>query len=273
MFEKEGIYIIENFLSQETLKKLNDELNVIFSRYSANGGLYSTQLGTWTENRKLIECTIPGLIYSVNIFEIAVDVAEQFKKYFDRFSSEDYVLTVFRIFSEKENPVPLFWHTDNRDGMVRAIIYLKGGEDNSGKLMYMKGTHNRDYYVEHKLSENQVRDLQDKKIEAAAPEGSLMIFDSKGFHAKKECSEERRIMFLEFNPRSNQYCKERILLPSKHISEKVINNINLFANIDFKPEDFGNHGHECALQNPQALPLKASLMELKNRFYTLPCAP
>jgi hypothetical protein len=229
--------------------------------------LYSTQLGTWTENRKLAECTIPGLIYSVNIFEIAVDVAEQFKKHFDRFSSEDYVLTVFRIFSEKENPTPLFWHTDNRDGMVRAIIYLKGGKDNSGKLMYMKGTHDRDYYVEHKLSEDQIRDLQETKIEATVPEGSLMIFDSKGFHAKKECSEERRIMFLEFNLRNNQYCKERILLPSNHITEKVVNSINLFANIDFKPEDFGNHGHECALQNPQALPLKTSLMELKKSVF------
>jgi hypothetical protein len=51
--------------------------------------------------------------------------------------------------------------------MVRAIIYLKGGEDNSGKFMYMKGTHNRDYYVEHKLSEDQIRDLQETKIEAA----------------------------------------------------------------------------------------------------------
>ena len=68
MFEKDGIVIIEDFLSQETLEKLNDELNVTFPRYSVNGGLYSTQLGTWTENRKLVECTIPGLIYSVNIF-------------------------------------------------------------------------------------------------------------------------------------------------------------------------------------------------------------
>jgi hypothetical protein len=117
--------------------------------------------------------------------------------------------------------------------MVRAIIYLKGGEDNSGKFMHMKGTHNRDYYVEHKLSEDQIRDLQETKIEAAAPEGALIIFDSKGFHAKKDCSEERRIMLLDFNPRSNQYCKERILLPSNHITEKVINSINLFANIDF----------------------------------------
>ena len=48
MFEKDGIVIIENFLSQETLEKLNDKLNVTFSRYSVNGGLYSTQLGTWT---------------------------------------------------------------------------------------------------------------------------------------------------------------------------------------------------------------------------------
>jgi hypothetical protein len=271
MFEKDGIAIIENFLSQGNLENINTELNTIFSKYTVNGGISSTRL-----NRgyipKVSGCTIPGLIYSVNIFELVVDVAEQFKKKFKRFTSEDYVLTTLEIFHEKENPDPLFWHTDNRVGNLRAIIYLKGGGDNSGKFMYMKGTHNRDYFVRHQLSEQQISDLQDKRFECTAPEGSLIIFDSMGFHAKKECSEERRIMFVEFQPRDNQSFKERVLLPSNHLSEKVIHHINLFANTDFKAEDIGRHSHEFDMNNPVPLPFRTSLVELKRSvFYDLLC--
>lgn len=263
MFEKDGIILIENFLPPEILGKLNDELDVIFSNYSVNGSLSSTQLTGWTENRRYLECTVPGLILSVNVFEIIVDVAEQFKRNFDRFSSEDYVLTVFHIYSEQGNSAPLYWHTDNRDGMVRGIIFLKGGGDDSGKFMFMKGTHDRDYYVEHKLSEEKFNELQDIKIECTVPEGSLVMFDSKGFHARKKVQGERRVMFLEFHPRNNQYCKERVLVPSNHITKKVISNIDLFANTDFNAEDLGVHGHEIALCCPKPLPLKISLAELK----------
>jgi len=257
MFEKDGILIKENFLQQEVLKKLNEELDLFYSRYSVSGGLYSTFV-----SRGKQECTVPAMILSVNIFEIIIDVAEQFENHFEQFSSKDYVLTSLHVFSEKDNPTPLFWHTDNRDGMVRAMIYLRGGSDNSGKFMYMKGTHNRDYYVKHKLSEKEIEKLQDKVLHCTAPEGSLIIFDSLGFHAKKKCLEERRTLFLEFQPRDNQRWKERILLSSNHLTEKVIRKIKLFSNLDFRSEHLGIHGHEVGHQNPRPLPLKILLIEL-----------
>ncbi|MBN4078011.1 hypothetical protein JYT29_01635 [Nitrospina gracilis] len=259
---EDGISIIENFILKDTLIKINKELDLILSKYSFNGGLFSTKISDWRAKRQLLECTVPGLICSVNIFEIVIDVAEQFKRQFDQFHTEDYVLTSLSIFSEKENPFPLFWHTDNRDGMVRAIIYLKGGKDNSGKFMYMKGTHNRKYYVEHKLSNEKYIELQERVFDCTAPEGSLIIFDSKGFHAKKETIEERRVMMIEFHPRKKQWTKERILLPSNHITEKVIRNINLFANTDFHPEHLGVHNHEVSYQNSKPLYLKTLFPEL-----------
>jgi hypothetical protein len=268
MFEKDGIEIIKSFLPEETLRNLNSELDLIFSKCSINGSLSSTQVfGGWERN--ILECTIPGLLCSVNIFEIIVDVAEQFKKN-SCFASEDYVLAGLRIFSEKENSDPLFWHTDNRKGMLRAIVYLMGGEDDSGKFMYIKGSHNRDYQIAHKLPLEKVRQLQNFVLECTAPRGSLIIFDSNGFHAKKKCVEERRILFLEFHPRNNQFAKERILLPSNHLTEKIIFNIGLFANTDFTTEDIGVQGHEAELQNPAPLPFKVSMQELiKSARYSL----
>jgi len=262
MFKEDGIEIIESFLSEETIKELNSELDLTFSKYSINGGLSCTQnFAGW--EKSISECTVPGLLCSVNVFEIAVDVAEQFRKHCERFASEDYVLTYLSIQSEK-NPNPLFWHTDNRHGMVRSIIYLKGGEDNSGQFLYMKGSHNRDYDVDHKLSSENILQLQHSVLEAAAPTGSLLIFDSFGFHAKKKCLKERRIIFLEFQPRNNQFPKERILLPSNHLTEKVISNINLFAYTDFRSEGIeGSHGHEVSIKNPAPLPFKVSIQELK----------
>jgi hypothetical protein len=262
MFKEDGIEIIENFLPEETLKNLNRELDLTFSKYSINGDLSCThKFGGWEKN--LSECTVPGLLCSVNIFEIVVDVAKQFRKHFERFVTEDYVITYMTIFSEKENPNPLPWHTDNRHGMVRAMIYLKGGEDNSGQFLYMKGSHNRDYHIEHKLSSEKILQLEHSVIEAAAPIGSLLMFDSVGFHAKKKCPNERRVIFLEFQPRSHQFSKERILLSSNHLTEKVISNINLFANTDFTSEDIGCHGHESYIQNSTPLPFKVSMQELK----------
>jgi len=263
MFEKDGIAIVEKFLPSETLEKLNDELDIVFSKYSINGSLSATRLMRWTETREHVECTVPGLLLSVNIFEIIIDVAEEFKKIFDRFSTEDYVLTAAHVFSEKGNRVPMFWHTDNRDGMMRAIVYLQGGEDRSGKFMFMKGTHDRDYYVDHKLSEEKILELQDKVFDCSAPVGSLILFDSRGFHAKKTCWDERRIMFLEFYPRNNQHGKERVLLSSNHLTPKVISNINLFANVEFDSKNLGISGFERNLASPQALPLGIILAELK----------
>ena len=207
------------------------------------------------------------------LFEIIVDVAEQIKNHFRKFSSEDYILTALNIYSEKDNKSPLFWHTDsnfkicNREGMLRAIIYLKGGEDNSGMFMYMMGTHNMDHSIEHKLSESQINQLNDRIMDCKAPAGSLFVFDTKGFHARKMCLKERRVLFLEFNPKNKNHGKERILLPSNHLTEKVILNINMFANSYFSSEDLGVHGHEPYLLNHHPLPLKASFFEFIKSLY------
>ena len=82
-----------------------------------------------------------------------------------------------------------------------------------------------------------------------------------GFMQKKTI-EERRIMMIEFHPRNKQWAKERVLLPSNHITEKVIRNINLFANTDFHPEHLGVHNHEVSYQNSKPLYLKTLFPEL-----------
>ena len=105
--------------------------------------------------------------------------------------------------------------------------------------------------------QNRVQQLQHTFTEATAPIGSLIIFDPYGFHSKKKCLEERRVLYLEFNKQENvknnkELQWEAILLPSNHLTPKVISNINLFVNNNVVFKD-----------KPTPLPLKASLLEIK----------
>jgi hypothetical protein len=123
--------------------------------------------------------------------------------------------------------------------MIRAQIYLKGGRNNSGGFMYMRGTQDQDY-VTHKLDPNQIVAMKELIVDCSAAPGSLVIFDSNGFHAKHACLEERRTVMFEFQPKDSKNVKSSILINNRMLTDNVIQNINLF-----KPgltETYGGHG-------------------------------
>ena len=43
--------------------------------------------------------------------------------------------------------------------MIRAQIYLKGGDKNSGTFQYMQNTHKLDHNVEHHLDNDEIKKL------------------------------------------------------------------------------------------------------------------
>jgi hypothetical protein len=51
---KDGIAVIENFLSKDTLIKINKKLDLILSKYSFNGGLFPTKISDWRAKRQLL---------------------------------------------------------------------------------------------------------------------------------------------------------------------------------------------------------------------------
>ena len=123
----------------------------------------------------------------------------------------------------------MFWHTDSRKGMIRAILYLNSANEDTGSFRYIKGSHKRDFSVEHKVSDSIIRKLQDKIINHHGYAGDLVIFDSFGFHSNYKKIKPRDTIIFEFQPaKMEQYPRSFISIPSYHLTEKVISKINIF---------------------------------------------
>jgi len=227
----DGILIAPNFIEDIQISRINKELDSVFSKQVFN----RTRLGRIVVSRMLSEISLPSSILSFNFLELSISIHELIKQDLDK----EFILTNLEIFSEKNNSRPLFWHTDQRKGMIRAQIYLKGGGNNSGGFMYMRGTQDQDYAT-HKLDSNQVEAMKELIVDCSAAPGTLVIFDSNGFHAKHACLEERRTVMFEFQPKDSKDVKSSILINNRMLTDNVIKNINLF-----KPgltESYGGHG-------------------------------
>ncbi len=235
LFDKDGINVVRNFLTLQEVSDINNELDLLFSQESRNGSLYSTTVDEITK-----KVTLPNIaVRSVNLLELALRVRDSLKKNSKNFLNATYKLTNVSIFEEKNHIKSLPWHTDNRPGMIRSTIYLQGGGKNSGAFQYMVGSHIRDYYVKHHLSNNQVKELSEKIIDIYAPMGSLILFDSFGFHAKRICIEKRRIIMFEFQKEGLLYKTSSIPFSSINLSKTVLDNMDFFTN------DASLYDHGC----------------------------
>ena len=218
-----GLITIENFINSSNISKINNELDLLFIKESFNGGLFSI-----SPNRFLKTIHTPAKIKSLNLFEISIDI---FKNYIEKNSDikiSDYRLSNLEIFSEKGNYRPLFWHTDNRKGTLRAIIYLKGGKKKSGAFRYIFKTNNNPQSIEHKLSQKNFSMYKDQIHDCIYEAGTLIIFNPIGYHAKYPCIEERRAIFMEFQDKNSNWPKNDYLISTSSLSHKVVNNINFF---------------------------------------------
>jgi ectoine hydroxylase-related dioxygenase (phytanoyl-CoA dioxygenase family) len=138
--------------------------------------------------------------------------------------------------------------------MLRAQVYLRGGQKNSGAFWFMVGTHNRDYFVEHKLNPKQVQELSSTIYKCEEPEGSLLCFDPDGFHGKAPCVENRRTIFLELQPEGAAFKKSHIYISSGDLTPAVLQNINYFVNGHLR-DRYDQHGDDEYLRKETPLPL------------------
>ena len=240
-FKKDGVEIFSSFLEKDSLKELILELEKIFLLPSINGSIYSANI-----NHQLK--TIPfssAMVRSVNLLEIAIDILNLIKLRSRSFKS--YCVTNIEIFKESNNPDKLPFHTDSRKGMIRAQIYIKGGKESSGAFSYACGSHKRDYFVEHHLSPSQFEFIKESIYDCFAPEGSLILFDPYGFHGKYPCIKPRITVMFEFQEKSSNYPKSNIYIASHLLSQKVMENIEIFQN-EIKSGVF-NHGNDAILKS------------------------
>lgn len=237
MFQQHGIKKIKNFLSEEVKNNINTEIDDISKKYLING---VTRASTW-HNKNLYEISNPIVnINNINLLEIALDVHEILKKE----TSNNYVLTRFRIIIEKNNGQPIGWHTDRKPNTIRAIIYLMGGEIGNGSLSYIRGSHKiiHDKKI-HKIDPKK-EDLEDKIENIDSKVGDLIFFDINGFHKKNVVFKERRVLFIEFQDENSSIEKQQIVLDNSKISPKIKKKLDFlfFAKEDTKlaPPDYSN---------------------------------
>ena len=229
--EIDGLLRVDGFLDAHTLQRLNLELDRLFSVPLVN----QHHKGAIWHSRILREISSPSSISSLNFLELAVDV---FHAAIPPSRQSRMILTNFAIFSERSNRRSLPWHTDQRRGMIRAQIYVRGGTHESGAFLYMRGTQRIDHRVEHLLAPDEIDRMNDTVVDCSGQAGDLIAFDSFGFHAKTECVQERRIIAFEFQDVDSPDIKSSLDLNNAKVTDKVIEHWNIFR----RPQDLGTYG-------------------------------
>lgn len=274
---KDGITILPRYLSKAQIKSINNELDEYFqpSHLSING-----YLGHTINSEHVKSLSLPtAQIKSINLLELACDI--QFVL-INCGINEQQVVTTLEIWQESSNPVPLFMHTDNRPGMIRGFIYLEGGASNSGAFKYVRGSHllaqeyvntlpsaevANNLYLNHKIHKDIIRDLDQDLLIAASDPGTLVLAQTIGFHGNMPRIAQRRVLVFEFQPiHMTHYPRSTLFIPSNLITDKVLDNINLFRNSpERSPHYFGTDTH---LLRPPTFKKKI-LSRLFSQIFTL----
>ena len=234
MFKDTGISHIKDFINENIKDSLNEEISELSNKYSING---VTRASTWI-NYNLCDINDPIVnINSVNLLEIISKVHQELTK----ISSENYTLSSIRVMIEKNNSHPITWHTDNKLGIIRAIIYLKGGENNNGNLSFIKGSHNYKHSKDtHKINPYELG-LEDKIISMDTQEDDLIFFDINGFHIKNPTRKERRVIFMEFHNGKSDVKMGKVILDSSKFIKDIRKNLDfLFSNRNISHNDYQN---------------------------------
>ena len=241
-FNETGIYVKKNFLKASALKTILDDANNIFDNKLDNSAL-GGQITTFKPNFFAITC--PTISISFNMLELAVDIFNEMKSLNKKFTINDYELTNIDIL--KDTNKELFWHTDNTTEMYRAFIYLQGGTKYTGAYRQMVGTHIRDYKIEHKLSNETIKEkrLDEKIVVCDYLPGTLIISDINSFHSNTEKKSPRIILIMDFMKKNSKYNKSLIPIKTTDITNKIIQNLDLFSCAGANTEK--NHGIEKRL--------------------------
>lgn len=216
----DGILVKKHFVNSRLLTDLNSELDSFFAKPSI-----STPFGVTTLDFSVKRLISPTRIYSTNILELALSI---FFMLIPKEEHQNYLICEIQINSEKNNPHPLAFHTDNCKGEIRAQIYLSGGGKNSGGFLYMRGTHLISLPIDHFLDNTTAEKFKEKIIDCSGLPGDLIAFDAAGFHGKHVCTLERRTILFTFYPRKNGP-KETIDINTSCISKTVFDNLELFT--------------------------------------------
>jgi hypothetical protein len=249
---RDGLMIVEGFLTTQELSLLTAEANDLFDdKNFLNGSRRSIFL---SRRPNLFYKSIQDPLYafrSTNLLEICLRVHKLILQS-NPYNEGQWILTNVDCFREK-NKQPLNFHTDNRQGMIRGILYLSDADISSGSLKYIVGTHVRDYDVDHHLSSEKTAELSENIINCNAKAGDLVLFDSMGFHGNNPRLDTRTNIIFEFQPvnKNSDFPKSNLSLLSSNLSPEVLKNIDVFRS---KPQGFHGQSDIWLDKNPKFLP-------------------
>lgn len=259
MFNLNGIKHVEKFLSEKKIIGINQEINEISKSQLLNGKLKSP---IWI-NKNLYEIPNPIInINTTNLLDIAIDIQKEIQET----TNKKYFLTSLRVTVEKQNSFPLDWHTDHSPNILRAIVYLMGGENNNGNLSYINKSHKKIHDKKiHKIDPYENK-LHNDIFEIDSKVGDLVYFDINGFHKKNSVKYERRIIIFEFQEKNSTKKKSKINFDNTKINENILKNLDklLFLDknlIEFEDPLFTN-------ETPEETPPKIVYELLKNFIIT-----
>lgn len=257
-FLQDGIDVINNFVSDIELKNLKEECELLFSKKSLNGSLGSINISKSTSYLMMPVISVR----SINLLELSLRIKEKIQKFDENFKT--YENTNIEIMKKTKSDV-LPWHTDNRKGMIRAIIYIYIDENKSGLFRYMKKTHIRDFVVEHHLNQEQILKFSKDLVTCDSPEGSLILFNSYGFHGREKVEGKRISITFDFLPKNSDYPKTAIPFSSRNLTDDVIKDLSFFLN---NADKRYNHGGELYYRNPPKFisPIKSLLSKIFRKF-------
>ena len=239
-FSRDGVQIFEAFLDNNTLKLLNSELDDLLSRVSFNKNIAaSARLAPHKS-----ELTQPISLSSINLLELSIDIYKILKS---KDVGGNLILTSVEVFSELNYGKYLPFHTDKRRGMLRAQIYLKGGNKSSGGFKYIAGTHKINHTVFGHLSRTEVKECEQFIYDLSGNAGDLILFDPYGFHGKDICVDERRTIFLEFQKKDSPAAKASLKIDNLKLTPKVIDNLSLF--LPGESSAYGRRGLDTMVDN------------------------
>lgn len=230
----DGIQVVENFLNQEELASLRQELDHLFSKNLIHGPGFSVYI-----NPKRQEIPqAPSKILSVNLFEKAIDIIDILKS-IDSEQFHDLQLAHVAVYRETKNPVQLTWHSDVRGGaLTRAQIVIRGGDKNSGAFCYIPGSHKiKD--IEYLPSNDYLKENKDNVAMMTKPNGSLFLVNTLGYHSRSPINTERVSIMFDFVNKDflKQYKNDigsNLLISFHQLSPKIINKLE-YLQISIKP--------------------------------------
>ncbi|MGE6220122.1 hypothetical protein ACQKCH_09870 [Nubsella zeaxanthinifaciens] len=226
-YERDGITVCNNFLSDEQISNLKNECAHLFSKTQLLGPGYAIRLSKFVS--EIPQPTIK--ISSVNLLEVAIDIHKELLK----LNYKGYKLAHIALYHENKNPNELVWHSDMRNGgLIRAQLVIEGGDLNSGAFRYVKGTQKlkiSEPYPPEGFLEKEKENI----FVCNKKNGTLFLFDTIGYHSKCVCIDTRISLMFDFLPEAyildnpNDVSSDIPLCSSK-LSSKVLENISLFVN-------------------------------------------